>query len=259
MSGRVDQSKRVSRLRERLDLLRERYGRIDEDLGPLETLEMNAARRRSRIDLLERQIAESRREIALLTQERAGYLAGVEALLTDLVARIEQRHGEAWMPTAIPGYRMWNITQGQVTGAVTPWTRRSKRAVCLNGVTGEDLPHSNGRCGPPPCGIYATKKPEYVYERIQRMRNWAIGLVALAGKVVEHTHGYRAQRASIEALCMIMDGHRLHLDEPIAIEAALLDPGGIAGTHGDCAGSDAAELEAAIEFLTARERSMSWT
>ncbi len=58
---------------------------------------------------------------------------------------------------------------------------------------------------------------------------------------------------------MIVDGQRLHLDEPIAIEAGLLDPEGVASTHGDFAGSDAAELEMAIEYLAARERNMSWT
>ena len=259
MHAGTDASRRVHALRDRLDVLRERYGSVGEDLRPLEALELHIARRNSRIDILQQRIAEARAEIGQLSQEKVGYLAGIEALLGDLIPKIEQRYGEGWSPAAVPGYRMWNVVDGQVMGAVTAWTERSKTAVCLNGVSGEDLPHSNGRCGPPACGIYATKQPEYVYARMQRMRNWAIGLVGMSGKVVEHTHGFRAQRVSIEALCLVVNGRRLHLDDRILIEAALLDPVGVVAVNGEDAGSDAAESIAAADYLREREGNVSWT
>jgi hypothetical protein len=259
MTSRTDAARRVSALRERLDVLRERYGSVGEDLRPLESLEQHIARRNSRIEILQQRIVEARAEIGRLSRERVGYLAGIEALLDDLIPKIEQRYGEGWTPAAIPGYRMWNVVDGQVVGAVTPWTDRSKSAVCLNGVSGVDLPHSNGRCGPPACGVYATKQPEYVFARMQRMRNWAIGLVGLTGKVVEHTHGFRAHTATIEALCLVVNGRRLHLDDHILIEAALLDPTGVVAASGEPAGSEAAEAAAAAKYLRDRERIVSWT
>lgn len=238
-------------------MLRERYG-SEVSIDGLVRLAEKADRRRSRVEFLTERIAEMQAEIALLEKERAGYLVGVEALMAELVRTIERRHPEGWSPEAIVGYRMWNVVGNQVTGVVQPWRKRTKEATCLHNVPGEDLPHTNGRCGPPACGIYATKTAGFVFGQMTRKRDWAIGLVGMSGKVVEHRHGYRAQRAIIEALCLVAGGRSLHIADPLVIEAALHDPEGVAGV-GVPAQSDEAELQRAIPFLKTIERSPRWT
>ena len=249
---------RIGQLRRRLQTLIERYGPVESGLDGLDRLNLKVDRRRMRIRHLTARIAEMQAEIATLEKERDGYLVGVEALLADLIVTIEQRHPEGWSPLPIPGYRMWNIDHNLLTGVVMPWRDRTKEASCLNRVPGEDLPHSNGRCGPPACGIYATKACDHIFSQMNRRRDWAIGLVGMSGKVVEHRLGYRAQRATIEALCLVVEGRSLHLADPLAIEAALLDPKGVAAA-GTPAHADFAELRRAMAFLEEHERSTRWT
>lgn len=250
-------SQRIAKLRKRLLNLRERYG-SEVSMDGVVRLAEKADRRRARVEFLTERIAEMQAEIALLEDERSGYLTGIEALMADLVRTIERRHPEGWSPVPIPGYRMWHVVDNEVTGVVMPWKERSMEAACLHKVPGDDIPHSNGRCGPPACGIYATKSPGFIFGQMTRRPDWAIGVVGLSGKVVEHRLGYRAQRATIEALCLVAGGHSLHATDPVVIEAALQDPEGIVGT-GVAAQTDEAELQRAIPFLKTHERSMRWT
>jgi hypothetical protein len=48
--------------------------------------------------------------------------------------------------------------------------------------------------------------------------------VHLAGKVVEHDRGYRAERAEVASLCLIGRHRALFADEPEVIAAAFADP-----------------------------------
>jgi hypothetical protein len=50
------------------------------------------------------------------------------------------------------------------------------------------------------CGFYALKSATDAFERFGRSRGNLIGRVKLAGKVIEHDPGYRAERARIDAL-----------------------------------------------------------
>ena len=251
--------RRIEALRRRLDTLRERYGRIPVDLRAADRLEEQLARRVSRIDFLTATIAEHQAEIDLISKEIGGYLAGVEALLGDAIEQIQRVKGEAWSPQPVLGYRMWNIVQGSVSGVVEPWRTRTKVARCLNGRPGEDLPHSNGVCGPPACGIYATKDPGVIWDQMPRERDWAIGIVEMSGKVVEHSRGYRAQRAEMVALAIVAAGRRIHLDGQAEIDDALTNPVSWA-LRGSPAGSDTHEFAAASLFLAqVIERRSSWT
>ena len=66
------------------------------------------------------------------------------------------------------------------------------------------MPHDAPGCR---CGIYAFKEAG-PRRSPARARGPAIayGLVALGGKVVEHEHGYRAQRAEVLAVALVARG-----------------------------------------------------
>lgn len=251
---------RVELLRRRLDLLGQRYDRSTRGPDTLDRLEMSAARDEYRAQVLRQRVVELTAEIERLEQTSLGYLAGIEALLSETIDRIETEHGQGWSPTAIRGYRMWNVIDGRLCGVVEPWTTRSKVAVCLNHRPGEDIPHSDGRCGPPACGIYSTKQPETAYHQMARRLRWALGIVEMEGKVVEHTLGYRAQKATIAALCLVAPEGRINTAEPETIDRLLADPIGTVSRHGtpNTASTDG-ELELAARYLTNHPESTPWT
>ncbi|WKZ81806.1 MAG: hypothetical protein QY307_06790 [Acidimicrobiia bacterium] len=110
-----------------------------------------------------------------------------------------------WSPTVVLGFRAWDVRR-QVWGAKRPWLTPTYWAGCVaHGAEAfdDEVPHTDGRCGRPPCGIYATKAPEMLLEELESEANrTAFGLVALSGKVVEHTAGYRAAEARVLAVCV---------------------------------------------------------
>jgi len=102
-----------------------------------------------------------------------------------------------WSPTPILGFRAWGLGS-RLEGARRPWTTPTYEAGCVSRGTERfdgAVPHTDGSCGKPPCGIYATKAPKPLLDEFGGYR-MAYGVVALSGKVVEHDHGYRAQRAT---------------------------------------------------------------
>jgi hypothetical protein len=113
-----------------------------------------------------------------------------------------------WSPTPILGYRAWRVMKTGVNGAVKRWKSPSYDAGCvaygMREVRDDEVPHTNGECASPHCGIYALKDAQDL--RPPQQHGWnAFGLVELSGKVVEHEIGYRAGRATAIAVVVRVD------------------------------------------------------
>ena len=97
-------------------------------------------------------------------------------------------------------------------------------ALCGRNRGRDEVPHSDGRCPAPACGIYALPGLEPILRELSPNWSGAVGLVELSGKVVEHEHGYRAERAHTVALAMIGQGRVLLTDAPEVLATAFGDP-----------------------------------
>jgi hypothetical protein len=99
----------------------------------------------------------------------------------------------------------WDAAAGawiQASCPIVGWVREEARAAAQ--ARGAELPplpapHDapGERCS---CGFYALQHPEDVVARFGRVTRLVLGRVRLAGKVIVHDMGYRAQRARIDAL-----------------------------------------------------------
>jgi hypothetical protein len=117
----------------------------------------------------------------------------------------------------ILAFRAWGISQGRMRGARAAWPVPSVEARCLDSgrqaeADAGDVPHTDATCGPAPCGIYATKTPAAALVALRHDGPVALGVVALAGKVVEHEHGYRAAEATAVAILMVAHGEAMRFD-----------------------------------------------
>lgn len=124
---------------------------------------------------------------------------------------------------------MWEM-RGRLHGAWRAWDRPFREARCVTGRTELDdgeVPHTDGRCGEPPCGIYAFKEPAQVLAAFglpeARRRN-VYGLVALSGKVVEHERGYRGQRAAVVAAAVAGRGLLVRVEGLERLQSLFLAP-----------------------------------
>lgn len=125
----------------------------------------------------------------------------------------------SWSPTPVVGFRAWRITKDGVEGAVKTWNEPTYHAVCEKYgrvPMGGDVPHTEGECYDPPCGIYALKEPAPIVRRAHGSW-WAHGMVELSGKVVEHTIGYRAAQATVVAITVTVGGTLYMFEEPDSI------------------------------------------
>jgi len=139
-----------------------------------------------------------------------------------------------WSPTPVLGFRAWAMGT-RLEGARRAWTTPTYEAGCVTQGKerfDEMVPHTDGSCGKPPCGIYATKEPEPLLAEF-RSHRMAYGVVAMSGRVVEHDHGYRARRAT--AVFMVVGhGSRLITVEGREDLVTLFDdPLGYLGTRRD--------------------------
>lgn len=119
--------------------------------------------------------------------------------------------------TAVFAYRAWNISQNSLRGVCVAWPVPTVVARCLDygrraGADRTDVPHTDGSCGPPPCGIYATKTAAAALDAIEHDGPQALGVVALSGKVVEHEHGYRAAVATAVGMLVVSQGEAMRFD-----------------------------------------------
>jgi hypothetical protein len=143
-----------------------------------------------------------------------------------------------WSPDPVVGYRYWRIDVDGLRGVRgMRWVRPHLDAHCRWGVPGP-VPHAAGECGPPPCGIYATKDPQdliggyssdaawalLVGEGVRMLETGAYGAVALSGRVVEHERGYRGARADVRGVVVAGGRRMVVIDRPDALRTLFSDP-----------------------------------
>jgi len=131
-----------------------------------------------------------------------------------------------WSPSPVLAYRLWWIRNHVVKGARVRWTGRSLEAVCPR--TGQPgVPHVDGRCGVPGCGIYAMKDIGRLrgWSHPRGERGWVAAVVALEGRVVEHEHGYRAARAGVVAAVAATRHQIAASEDPDWIEGVFAEAG----------------------------------
>ena len=106
-----------------------------------------------------------------------------------------------WSPEAITGYRVWSVRHDRLDGMYRPWSSPSHVAECGNRRPRSAVPHVGDRCE---CGIYAVKDPVWLATQFPGLErpHVAMGVVAMSGRVVEHTLGYRAERATVSQLAI---------------------------------------------------------
>jgi len=210
-----DLTTRVQRLRREANNYRDRYGDLD-DLEPLDRIDRAIASRVARIKQL-RQIAdEVNAEIRGFELEIEGIEKGAEALLGDLLSRIARRFDEAWSPTPVLGFRLWATSESGIHGVHQQWREPTLRATCDATSNDAEVPHTDGRCGRLGCGIYAAKDAfRLLTEFAPALRSsFAVGLVGLSGKVVEHERGYRGEHAVVLAVVAIANMRAGFISEP---------------------------------------------
>jgi hypothetical protein len=133
-----------------------------------------------------------------------------------------------WSPTPILGFRVWEAGK-RLQGARKPWLSPTYEAGCLRGSSeqfDDAVPHTDGHCGKPPCGIYAAKDPDPLLGKYWWRPGRVIGLVELSGKVVEHDFGYRARRATAVFLVVSWIGGEEVASTPEDVAAVFADPQG---------------------------------
>lgn len=224
----------------RLETYRQRYA-IEDRLGPLVDLEKSMRRRRlrsaalsRRLEELEKMLREVRTELRAVEHEIAGSRETGALLIEEILDQIQVETGEAWSPTPVRGFRVWQIEDNKVMGSRVHWPSPKLVSECLRQVSGEDLPHTAARCGPPACGIYAVKHLEMFGDELPRgiVDRSVVGVAALTGKVVEHEAGYRATSATVIAAVARYDTLALVTDDPAEIAALFDDPLGALARSG---------------------------
>jgi hypothetical protein len=112
----------------------------------------------------------------------------------------------------ITGYRVWEVLGDgffKSPNEVSAWEEgRWMRATCARFLRRAGVDPEAAHRAPAEycrCGFYAFKSADRVIEQLERYRRlpsrrhipYVSGVVELAGKVIEHEHGYRAELARI--------------------------------------------------------------
>lgn len=217
---------------ERLEIYRQRYS-IQDRLAPVISLEKSIGRRRMRaasltrrLDELLDQIGEVRAELAAIEIEIDRSRQAGALLIEEILDQVQVEMGEAWSPDPIRGFRVWRIEDDRVMGNQVHWDSPTLESECLREIPGEDLPHAMDRCGPPACGIYTVKDLDMFPTDVARgmVHNSVVGVVAMYGKVVEHSDGYRSQKATAVAISANDGRHRFISNDSNDIQDFFLDP-----------------------------------
>ena len=164
-----------------------------------------------------RREAQNRREarLAAIRAQRAAEMFGT-------------RLDTMWSPTAVMGYRVWQLEGGDLFGARQQWIAPHLEATCA---AEGHLPHTDGRCAEVAfgCGVYAAKSVATLVEEVGGARSgwFAVGLVGLEGKVVEHDRGYRAERATVLALVVVDRGSLRVVGDPKELETVFSERGAL--------------------------------
>ena len=187
---------RVQRLRSRYDTLKRRLRRAD-GVDEVERLDASIQRRRSRIRHLDTQIDRLMDERDRLEGEILGCFHGAEALLADLIDKLEALDGPSWSPEPVPAFTILEIEDGTIQDGDHVWRTPLLRPGCPSGRW--DGPHESSPCSALACGVLA-------YKSIDKLPGIgggglrAVAEVALSGRVIEHVDGYRAEVGEIVSL-----------------------------------------------------------
>lgn len=216
---------RVAELRRVLQKYVERYGQLN---GMVDVEKANSAMafRQRRLDRLLEEEARIRSEIEGMASEITRIEKWVEFCLEDAIDRVKRDKSEGWSPRPVLGYRLWWIGDGALNGVKAPWLSRKLTAVCLTRGGEVEIPHSDGRCGRLGCGVYGAKTIEPLYRDfdVRSIKDFALGLIAMTGKVVEHDDGYRAAEATVVALAAALRAHMLLTSDQEQIDEIFEDP-----------------------------------
>ena len=184
-----------------LNTLCERYG-IEELPVELERLRSKSRRKQARRRFVKSQISELEAEVRVLASELSGIDVALDLLAGATAQSIRSIHSEAWSPVPVLAFRVWKCSSRGLFGLVQQWESPRLVAYCSRRGTTREVPHTDGGCPHPSCGIYAAKNLARLLAAHERpgRTSLAVGLVALSGKVVEHEHGYRGAVAEVLAL-----------------------------------------------------------
>lgn len=203
-SSLARQTHRVRVLRSRYEALRRRLQRSD-GLIELERLEGSIDRRTRRLEHINDQIDRLSEERDRVEAEILGCYTGSEALLTDLVSRMEEIEGTDWTPIPIASFTMWNLSGETMHDGTVSWGGRTAVGTCDRSAAGA-LPHSADACARGGCGIVGLRQLGTIGD-VSSDGLVGIGRLHMSGRVVEHEHGYRAELAEVVAL-IATDGSR---------------------------------------------------
>lgn len=233
------------------------------DAEPLNRLEESINRRRNRLQALRRrerfleaELATTRREKSSVEREVDESVRVAALMLADSIERARLSQGETWSPMPVLGFRAWVIRDGEVHGVRVPWRTSEMEALCLRGASGVDVPHDIGRCGPPSCGVYATKEIGQLEALVPGADSSILGLVRLTGKVIEHELGYRARKARAIAVVVSSEDVWKGTREQEVVSRFFADPAGVIDSDQLRALGDRAMAEQQMEQWKGEE---SWT
>ncbi len=252
-------TQRLAELRQTVLRYQERYGEL---AGMIDVAKANSAMasRQRRLDTLAQEAARIQTDVNSMASEMRRIERWVEFCLEDVIARAKEDHAEGWSPTPVLGYRLWGVGSDALYGVKMPWTGRTLTATCLSRAGTEEIPHTDGRCGRLGCGVYAAKSVDPLYTEfdITAIGDFALGLVALTGKVVEHDDGYRGAEATVVALAAALGQHLLLTNDAEQIDKVFEDPTLIGGEQEvETEGQRLLEMET---FVTAQARRVTpWT
>ncbi len=194
-------------------------------LGTSPAIRTRLTRRAITQQIAEREAEESRRGLESLQRRTERIVADAGDAFDRPLGRslldFDQKRGTRldvfWSPVPVLAFRAWDI-RGLLRGVVGAWSEPVYRAGCF-GSGGERfdpaVPHTDGSCGSPPCGIYAVKEAEVLVREVGSLvgrRRVALGVVELTGKVVEHTRGYRASHVRVVALVVAGGGRMVKVE-----------------------------------------------
>ena len=199
--------------------LRIRYG-ASEPPPEVDRLQRAGQRRLARLKHLRSQLSDLTAEIVVLEAEKEGLDRTLGLVLDTALRDLKAKHSEAWSPVPVLGFRIWDLRPTGFYGFREHWHHHTLGAYCPTTNTSQEVPHTDGSCGEPPCGIYAAKDvvvllSENSGHQIERL---AVGMVGMAGKVVEHERGYRSQEATVLAIAFARDGTVRLTDDPLEIQ-----------------------------------------
>ena len=203
-SSLARQAHRVRVLRDRYEGLRNRLQRND-GLTELRRLDTSIDRRVRHLEHINQQIERLASERDQIETEVLGCLTGSEALLSDLVGRLEEIDGHDWTPIPITSFTMWRLIDSTMHDGCVPWRTSVAVGTCHRS-TESPAPHATDQCAASGCGIVAMKSAGML-DGFDHDSMIAIGRLEMSGRVVEHEHGFRAELAEVVAL-IATDGQR---------------------------------------------------